>query len=108
MLLAWAALQSYSHLASGVWRKKFRQTPSARCIRFSINTQSRYAGVLACQRAGRARTAPVAIAPGTDFIYHEPRIMCGIAGLISTDPETRIGAMLKSIEHRGRDDEGIW
>ena len=34
--------------------------------------------------------------------------MCGIAGLISSNPEQRIGAMLKSIEHRGRDDEGIW
>ena len=34
--------------------------------------------------------------------------MCGIAGLISQDPEARIGAMLKSIEHRGRDDEGVW
>jgi asparagine synthase (glutamine-hydrolysing) len=34
--------------------------------------------------------------------------MCGIAGLISSNPETRIGAMLKAIEHRGRDDEGVW
>jgi asparagine synthase (glutamine-hydrolysing) len=34
--------------------------------------------------------------------------MCGIAGIISHDPETRIGAMLKSIEHRGRDDEDIF
>ncbi len=34
--------------------------------------------------------------------------MCGIAGIISPEPETRIGAMLKSIEHRGRDDEGIF
>jgi asparagine synthase (glutamine-hydrolysing) len=34
--------------------------------------------------------------------------MCGIAGLISVNPETRIAAMLKSIEHRGRDDEGVW
>src|SRR6185503_15342225 len=34
--------------------------------------------------------------------------MCGIAGLISTDPEARIGAMLRAIEHRGRDDEGVW
>ncbi len=34
--------------------------------------------------------------------------MCGIAGLISLDPQTRIDAMLKSIEHRGRDDEGVW
>lgn len=34
--------------------------------------------------------------------------MCGIAGLIAADSETRIGAMLKAIEHRGRDDEGVW
>src|SRR3954471_11206196 len=34
--------------------------------------------------------------------------MCGIAGLIANDPEARIGAMLRVIEHRGRDDEGVW
>ena len=34
--------------------------------------------------------------------------MCGIAGLISLDPERRVGAMLQTIEHRGRDDEGVW
>ncbi len=34
--------------------------------------------------------------------------MCGIAGLVDTNPEARIGAMLKAIEHRGRDDEGVW
>src|ERR1051326_8545750 len=34
--------------------------------------------------------------------------MCGIAGLISTEPEARIGAMMTAIEHRGRDDEGAW
>ncbi len=34
--------------------------------------------------------------------------MCGIAGLITQDPNERIGAMLKAIEHRGRDDEGVW
>src|ERR1041385_4105975 len=34
--------------------------------------------------------------------------MCGIAGLITQDTEPRIGAMLKTIEHRGRDDEGVW
>jgi asparagine synthase (glutamine-hydrolysing) len=34
--------------------------------------------------------------------------MCGIAGLIANDPEARIGAMLRAIEHRGRDDEGTW
>ncbi|HST50616.1 MAG TPA: asparagine synthase (glutamine-hydrolyzing) [Pyrinomonadaceae bacterium] len=34
--------------------------------------------------------------------------MCGIAGLISSNPEARVGSMLKAIEHRGRDDEGVW
>jgi asparagine synthase (glutamine-hydrolysing) len=34
--------------------------------------------------------------------------MCGIAGIISSEPEARIRAMLDSIEHRGRDDEGVW
>jgi asparagine synthase (glutamine-hydrolysing) len=34
--------------------------------------------------------------------------MCGIAGLIHRDPQAPIGAMLKAIEHRGRDDEGVW
>ncbi len=34
--------------------------------------------------------------------------MCGIAGLISLDPEQHIAAMLQTIEHRGRDDEGVW
>jgi asparagine synthase (glutamine-hydrolysing) len=34
--------------------------------------------------------------------------MCGIAGIIGWNPERRVGAMLKSIEHRGRDDEGVW
>ena len=34
--------------------------------------------------------------------------MCGIAGIISNDPETRIGAALKAIEHRGRDDDGVF
>src|ERR1700730_2198695 len=34
--------------------------------------------------------------------------MCGIAGLITQNPDARIGAMLKAIEHRGRDDEGVW
>jgi asparagine synthase (glutamine-hydrolysing) len=35
-------------------------------------------------------------------------IMCGIAGLITLDPERRTRAMLQTIEHRGRDDEGVW
>src|SRR5438128_12130389 len=34
--------------------------------------------------------------------------MCGIAGLIAQNPEAHIAAMLRSIEHRGRDDEGVW
>ena len=34
--------------------------------------------------------------------------MCGIAGIVSRDPQTLIGPMLQSIEHRGRDDEGVW
>jgi asparagine synthase (glutamine-hydrolysing) len=34
--------------------------------------------------------------------------MCGIAGMICSDPETRIGAALAAIEHRGRDDEGVF
>ena len=34
--------------------------------------------------------------------------MCGIAGLIDQSPQSRIGAMLQAIEHRGRDDEGVW
>lgn len=34
--------------------------------------------------------------------------MCGIAGSICSDPEQRIGAALKAIEHRGRDDEGVF
>src|SRR5436190_3128867 len=34
--------------------------------------------------------------------------MCGITGLTGRDPEALIGAMLQAIEHRGRDDEGVW
>jgi asparagine synthase (glutamine-hydrolysing) len=34
--------------------------------------------------------------------------MCGIAGIISNEPEAHIRPMLESIEHRGRDDEGVW
>ena len=34
--------------------------------------------------------------------------MCGIAGLISLDSDRHIAPMLKTIEHRGRDDEGTW
>ena len=34
--------------------------------------------------------------------------MCGIAGLIDLEAERHIGPMLRSIEHRGRDDEGVW
>jgi asparagine synthase (glutamine-hydrolysing) len=34
--------------------------------------------------------------------------MCGINGIITTDPNEPIRAMLRSLEHRGRDDEGVW
>ncbi|HVG30789.1 MAG TPA: asparagine synthase (glutamine-hydrolyzing) [Pyrinomonadaceae bacterium] len=34
--------------------------------------------------------------------------MCGIAGLITRRPEAHVDAMLRAIEHRGRDDEGVW
>lgn len=34
--------------------------------------------------------------------------MCGIAGLIYQNPENHISPMLKAIEHRGRDNEGIF
>jgi asparagine synthase (glutamine-hydrolysing) len=34
--------------------------------------------------------------------------MCGITGLIHQNPENYIDAMLLSIEHRGRDDEGVF
>ncbi|MDT7542775.1 MAG: hypothetical protein QOE33_2679 [Acidobacteriota bacterium] len=34
--------------------------------------------------------------------------MCGIAGMITRAPRARVAAMLKAIEHRGRDDEGAW
>src|SRR5213078_1946055 len=34
--------------------------------------------------------------------------MCGIAGIIGNEPDRHIKAMLQSMEHRGRDDEGVW
>src|ERR1043166_5216154 len=34
--------------------------------------------------------------------------MCGIAGIVSAEPERLIAPMLESIEHRGRDDQGVW
>ncbi|HKG45637.1 MAG TPA: asparagine synthase (glutamine-hydrolyzing) [Pyrinomonadaceae bacterium] len=34
--------------------------------------------------------------------------MCGIAGVVSLEPERLIAAMLASVEHRGRDDSGTW
>src|SRR5689334_21942825 len=34
--------------------------------------------------------------------------MCGIAGIVSRNPQSLIVPMLDSIEHRGRDDEGVW
>jgi len=34
--------------------------------------------------------------------------MCGIAGVVSLDVDRLIGPMLESVEHRGRDDQGVW
>ena len=34
--------------------------------------------------------------------------MCGIAGIIGLNPEPRIAPMLDAVEHRGRDDHGVW
>jgi len=34
--------------------------------------------------------------------------MCGIAGIISVEPDRHIAGMLLAVEHRGRDDEGVW
>ncbi len=34
--------------------------------------------------------------------------MCGIAGIISQNPEQQITRMLDAVEHRGRDDQGTW
>ncbi|HKY28068.1 MAG TPA: asparagine synthase (glutamine-hydrolyzing) [Pyrinomonadaceae bacterium] len=34
--------------------------------------------------------------------------MCGIAGIVAKEPRHYIGSMLRRIEHRGRDDEGVW
>ena len=34
--------------------------------------------------------------------------MCGIAGIIDLEPEKYIRSMLVSLEHRGRDDQGVW
>ena len=34
--------------------------------------------------------------------------MCGIAGVVSLEPEKLIAPMLASVEHRGRDDSGTW
>lgn len=34
--------------------------------------------------------------------------MCGIAGIVSTNPDTHIVPMLRAVAHRGNDDEGIW
>jgi asparagine synthase (glutamine-hydrolysing) len=41
-------------------------------------------------------------------ITHHFAFMCGIAGIITSTPEARIRLMLDAIEHRGRDDEGVW
>jgi asparagine synthase (glutamine-hydrolysing) len=34
--------------------------------------------------------------------------MCGITGIITTYPQEPMAAMLQALEHRGRDDEGVW
>ena len=34
--------------------------------------------------------------------------MCGIAGIVGFEPERLIKPMLDTIEHRGRDDQGVW
>jgi asparagine synthase (glutamine-hydrolysing) len=34
--------------------------------------------------------------------------MCGIAGIVGSESKQRIAPMLQSMEHRGRDDEGVW
>jgi asparagine synthase (glutamine-hydrolysing) len=34
--------------------------------------------------------------------------VCGIAGIISVNPEPQITGMLDAVEHRGRDDQGVW
>ena len=34
--------------------------------------------------------------------------MCGIAGIVGVDPGKFVGPMLESVEHRGRDDQGVW
>jgi asparagine synthase (glutamine-hydrolysing) len=34
--------------------------------------------------------------------------MCGIAGIIDLEPDKHIRPMLASLEHRGRDDQGVW
>lgn len=34
--------------------------------------------------------------------------MCGIAGIVGLEAERLIGPMLESVEHRGRDDQGVW
>jgi asparagine synthetase B (glutamine-hydrolysing) len=34
--------------------------------------------------------------------------VCGIAGIISLNSDPRIEEMLQAVEHRGRDDQGVW
>ena len=34
--------------------------------------------------------------------------MCGIAGIVGRDTGARVAEMLRAVEHRGRDDEGLW
>ncbi|PYS72351.1 MAG: asparagine synthase (glutamine-hydrolyzing) [Acidobacteria bacterium] len=34
--------------------------------------------------------------------------MCGIAGIVSLEPDRYVGPVLERLEHRGRDDQGSW
>src|SRR5262245_3291267 len=34
--------------------------------------------------------------------------MCGIAGLIGSEPTMRVAGMTRLLAHRGPDDEGVW
>src|ERR1044072_6821846 len=52
--------------------------------------------------------ARLALSYHSSLITYHLLTMCGIAVLISLNPERRVASMLKAIEHRGRDDEGVW
>lgn len=46
--------------------------------------------------------------PENAAVCDSSSFMCGIAGLISREPNHKIEFMLDSIEHRGRDAVGVW